>query len=495
MDYTVNFTDLNKLPITVAEGDKDTTSTDVALFGRVRLEYGQELNEDLLHLLEHFAAPELPGSTFNVSAPDSSDGTYDGILSRPIAGQLWFNSTRTKFYYYDGLKWLPLANRGEYAANWGIIADGLAMPRPVDPVTGYVFPYSECIFSVSPSNFSGKFDYMVCTTDPATGIVNMKYRLVGSTSLTSSVANYCIIGIRGNTNHGAAVPTPSMPNVTPTPTPTRTASPTPNASQTPTQTSTHGVVTATPTPTPTPAVTITNSPTPSKSPSAGAAPSVTPSGTPTRTPTRTATRTPTRTPAPTANVTPTPSPSASNSAAAGLAATFFASTNPAQPLNNLTAFCDVADHPGAGDQGRDCSGTVQSCGAGGCAPESNDTGADVGLQMSVTGGVAPYTVKFTNWTGSYDVTGVNCFTAISGTNLVAIASNSSGIVNSTLSLTKTISASGGTLNAPVLMVGQCGNREINGVGTFQVIITDSAGTPHSRTYTLNWSISRTNSNN
>ena len=44
--YTVNFTDISKEPISVLEQDVDNTSTDISLFGLIRLRYGEELQEN-----------------------------------------------------------------------------------------------------------------------------------------------------------------------------------------------------------------------------------------------------------------------------------------------------------------------------------------------------------------------------------------------------------------------------------------------------------------
>lgn len=53
--YLIRHTDINKQPIEVEEGSIDETSLDVALFGRIRLEYGERLNQNVLNILEKFA--------------------------------------------------------------------------------------------------------------------------------------------------------------------------------------------------------------------------------------------------------------------------------------------------------------------------------------------------------------------------------------------------------------------------------------------------------
>lgn len=53
--YFIRHTDINKAPKEVGEGSVDETSLDIALFGRIRLEYGERLNRNVLNLLENFA--------------------------------------------------------------------------------------------------------------------------------------------------------------------------------------------------------------------------------------------------------------------------------------------------------------------------------------------------------------------------------------------------------------------------------------------------------
>lgn len=250
-DYIVNFTDINVSPITIPEGEMDTTSLDISLFGRIRLEYGEFLNESLLHILENFAAPE---SITSPGIPDT-DNTHNNILSNPTVGQFWYNSTDKRLYSWDGMFWVPLRGGEEIGANWGSISNGQQLPRPVSPTTGYQFEYDECIWSVAPAGYDGEFGAMSCgTTEDAT--VTMEYKFKGSDFVVEGFVNYLIIGIRNNANQGTPMDPTSLPDVTLTPTPTVTP--------------TSGLVASpTPTPNPTPGVTITpSSPaiTPSPSP-------------------------------------------------------------------------------------------------------------------------------------------------------------------------------------------------------------------------------------
>lgn len=114
-DYFVHRTDTTAPDVTVPEKRLNTTSLDVALVGKIRLEYGEALNESLLNVLENFACPELVGS--NPVVPDLSE-TSKTQLSNPTIGQFWYNSTRGSIFYWTGTQWQPIPQREGYAANW-----------------------------------------------------------------------------------------------------------------------------------------------------------------------------------------------------------------------------------------------------------------------------------------------------------------------------------------------------------------------------------------
>ena len=240
--YNIKYTDITKTDIDINEGEVDN-STDLTLFGRIKLEYGQQLNENLLHLLENFAAPETIGSTFINAIPDFNNATYNNILLKPVNGQLWFNTSRKKFYFWDGTVWFPITNGGDYAANWGTISDGFSLPKPVSATTGYVFDYSECSWIVSPYQFPGVLDYLLCNSNSNAQVTSI-YSVDGDDTIYEGFATYLIVGIKDNVNLGSVIANP-----TPTPTPSVTPSaPSLTDPATPTPTTT-----PTPTPTPTPA--------------------------------------------------------------------------------------------------------------------------------------------------------------------------------------------------------------------------------------------------
>ena len=73
--------------LVLEDGTIDTT-TSLGLVGRNYVGYGETQNENFVFLLENFA---------NVSPP-----------SRPLQGQIWFNTTAKHAYTYDGNVWSPI---------------------------------------------------------------------------------------------------------------------------------------------------------------------------------------------------------------------------------------------------------------------------------------------------------------------------------------------------------------------------------------------------
>lgn len=53
--YYIRHTDITKNPVEIEEGSINEADFDIALFGRIRLEYGERLNQNLLNLMENFA--------------------------------------------------------------------------------------------------------------------------------------------------------------------------------------------------------------------------------------------------------------------------------------------------------------------------------------------------------------------------------------------------------------------------------------------------------
>lgn len=205
--YNINFTDPLKTPIEVEETGLNEDYS-VKFPGRIRLEWGLDVNENLLRMLENFASPALDADE---DVPDAS--VSGDILSNPVDGQIWYNTSNERVYKFSATQdaWMPLGNKGQiYAANWGQIQHGQQLPRPV-AANGYVFPYEECIWSVSPFNYLEGFNGVTCFSDPVDSEVTMIYRLRSNSDVVEGIANYMIIGILKNNNLGSSVTPPALP--------------------------------------------------------------------------------------------------------------------------------------------------------------------------------------------------------------------------------------------------------------------------------------------
>ena len=89
MAYEINNTFGTKL-VSLTDGTLDTTTTDLALFGKGYAGLGEKLNENFVKLLENFN---------NTSAPSSK-----------ITGQLWYDQTNKQINIYTGTKWKPVGS-------------------------------------------------------------------------------------------------------------------------------------------------------------------------------------------------------------------------------------------------------------------------------------------------------------------------------------------------------------------------------------------------
>ena len=315
--YVIYYTNLDQGTIQIQKSALITDELDIALIGKTRLEYGEIFNENIVHVLEHFACPEQTG---NPGFPDLNQA-FGNLLENPTIGQIWYNKTQNKpFVYIGNGEWRGTSELSDVGGNSGVLAHGQYLPLPISP-NGYNFTLSECSWTVSPFHVPSEIDFMHCFTDP-TAKVTMQYRLEGTLPLVDGFANYQIIGIKNNTNLGTI---DCQSSQAPTSTPLNSATPTP----TPTPT-----VTFTPTITPTVTVTATATITPTPTMSATPGASLTPTPTETPNPSASPTLTPTATVTPTATITPTITPTA----------TVTPSVTPSQPFNNGDVFA-VAVRP------------------------------------------------------------------------------------------------------------------------------------------------------
>ena len=82
MAYIINKT--NGTQLTIVEDGTIDQSTDLKLVGKNYAGYGEIQNENFVALLENFSSAQSPG--------------------RPLAGQIWFDSSNSKLKFYDGAK-------------------------------------------------------------------------------------------------------------------------------------------------------------------------------------------------------------------------------------------------------------------------------------------------------------------------------------------------------------------------------------------------------
>ena len=97
MAYTVNKTNSSSTPSSYTVQDNVlNTQTDLKFIGKGYAGYGEVIHENFLHLLENFA---------NSSAP-----------SKPIQGQLWYDSGASQLKVYTGSNFVPAGNTVPYQA-------------------------------------------------------------------------------------------------------------------------------------------------------------------------------------------------------------------------------------------------------------------------------------------------------------------------------------------------------------------------------------------
>lgn len=95
MTYTIQWSDNSlKIPLTLADNVSDNTSTTLTLTGRGFVNWGQPLQQNLMHLLENFAS-------------------YGVTPTSPTDGQLWYNAdpTANRLNLNIGTGWSELAFR------------------------------------------------------------------------------------------------------------------------------------------------------------------------------------------------------------------------------------------------------------------------------------------------------------------------------------------------------------------------------------------------
>ena len=123
MAYTINNTFGTTL-VTLADGTIDTTTTDIALFGKGYAGFGERLNENLVKMLENFANTSAPANKQKgqlwYDTLENQIKVWNGNKFKPVGsstnsatsplnsntGDFWFDTLNNQLYVYDGTAWV-----------------------------------------------------------------------------------------------------------------------------------------------------------------------------------------------------------------------------------------------------------------------------------------------------------------------------------------------------------------------------------------------------
>lgn len=118
MSYKINKTN-GDLIVELADGQIDSTSTDITLIGKNYRGFGELFNENFVKMLENFSSTSPPSAPLEGQLwYDASDGRlklYNGEIFRiaggpiisstqpsMVAGDLWIDNDNNKLYFFDG---------------------------------------------------------------------------------------------------------------------------------------------------------------------------------------------------------------------------------------------------------------------------------------------------------------------------------------------------------------------------------------------------------
>lgn len=164
MPYPINKSD-GTLLTNIQDNVKDTSTTSLTLLGRGAVDYGEQMAENLVHMLESFAGPSAPANaiqgqtwfqTYDPGPPETAvnklrifNGTdwinVGGAAStvnppeNPEPGDLWYNLEDSTIYYWDGYSWQKVG--GPYTGvapgvDPATLPDDQILPPPENPQEG-----------------------------------------------------------------------------------------------------------------------------------------------------------------------------------------------------------------------------------------------------------------------------------------------------------------------------------------------------------------------
>ena len=156
MAYNVNKTDGST--IIVLDGTKDTTSTSIVLFGRLVQNYGDQTNENFVHLLENFALGTSPPN--------------------PIKGQLWYDASVDNIKSYDGTSWVTVGSNitGNVDVQGNLTVGG-GGNLEIKELSGLVH--------INNTNNNGNIAFFANVNGTSTNVLNIQ----GNTGLITVLAN------------------------------------------------------------------------------------------------------------------------------------------------------------------------------------------------------------------------------------------------------------------------------------------------------------------
>jgi len=122
MAYEINNTLGTKI-VTLKDGTIDTTTTDLALFGKGYAGFGERLNENFVKLLENFSNTTQPANKIKgqlwYDASSNQIKVWNGNKFKPVGsttnsatsptnnnlGDFWFDTNNNQLYVYNGSTW------------------------------------------------------------------------------------------------------------------------------------------------------------------------------------------------------------------------------------------------------------------------------------------------------------------------------------------------------------------------------------------------------
>jgi hypothetical protein len=166
MAYTINNTSGTTL-VTLSDGTIDTTTTDLALFGKGYAGFGERLNENVVKLLENFANTSAPANKQKgqlwYDTLNNQIKVWNGSKFKPVGsstnattsptnantGDFWFDTNNSQFYVYNSTAWTligptTVAGSGVTQASAQVVADDVGVNKSIlkfitnDTVVGIV---------------------------------------------------------------------------------------------------------------------------------------------------------------------------------------------------------------------------------------------------------------------------------------------------------------------------------------------------------------------